>query len=169
MRFIQLRTYICIILPIVIICFTIVTQGVVAFSAGASSPEVYSLNSSPYGVNYGDWLAKWWQWYMSIPENSHPNSHFAPENCAIHQSGPVWFLPNVPSGGTANSPIVHKCVIPAGKSIAFVIETGECDRGMGEIKSDQEMVDCASKGNDPRRMTLGATIDGVELKNEKIC
>jgi hypothetical protein len=136
--------------------------------AADAGPEVFPVQSSPYELSYKGWLAKWWQWYISIPTGAHPNTHLSPENCAINQSGPVWFLPNIPSGGSLASPIVHRCVIPAGKAIAFTIETGECDRGMQDMTDDQKMINCATVGNDPAHFataTYQASIDGVKLSN----
>ena len=30
---------------------------------------VFPANSKPYGLTYGDWTAKWWQWGYSVPKD----------------------------------------------------------------------------------------------------
>ena len=32
------------------------------------SPYVFSPDSKPYGMTYGEWSVKWWQWIESIPK-----------------------------------------------------------------------------------------------------
>jgi hypothetical protein len=31
---------------------------------------VFSADSKPYGLTYGEWTAKWWQWVYLIPKIS---------------------------------------------------------------------------------------------------
>ena len=56
------------------------------------NPGVYSKDSSPFNVPYGDWIARWWQWTSSIAAAEHPRDNYTPDKCAAGQSGPVWFL-----------------------------------------------------------------------------
>jgi hypothetical protein len=54
---------------------------------------VYSARSKPYGLSYGEWSARWWQWILSIPTQMNPNLDSTGAHCAEGQSGHVWFLP----------------------------------------------------------------------------
>src|SRR6476659_4355633 len=63
------------------------------FAYGSSSNlTMYSVDSKPYGLSYGEWTAKWWQWLYSIQREVNPANDDTGKNCAQDQSGPVWFL-----------------------------------------------------------------------------
>jgi hypothetical protein len=86
-----------------------------SFERGNPNPGVHPPNSNPYGLSYGEWSAKWWQWILQIPAATNPNLDTTGANCAEGQSGQVWFLGG--SFGTLPADIVRDCTIPAGKSI----------------------------------------------------
>ena len=50
---------------------------------------VFPANSKPYGLAYGEWTAKWWQWAYSIPKDINPAYDDTGKNCAQKQNGPV--------------------------------------------------------------------------------
>ena len=81
--------------------------------ADSINPGVFSKDSKPYDIPYGEWLAKWWQWTFSIPTAQHPRDAYTPEKCAINQEGPVWFLADQ-LGGREEHTYLH---LPAGKAI----------------------------------------------------
>ena len=87
--------------------------------SGNSNPGVHPPNSKPYGLSYGEWSAKWWQWILQIPAATNPNLDATGGHCAEGQSGHVWFLAG--SFGTLPSPIFRNCTIPAGKSLLIPI------------------------------------------------
>jgi hypothetical protein len=106
---------------------------IVGLMAGSVS-QVYAQNSNPgvippnakaYGMTYGEWSAKWWQWALSLPVDQNP---FFDEggNCsngANGQLGPVWFLTGVINvSGTA----VRDCTVPAGKALFFPLINVDC-------------------------------------------
>ena len=62
------------------------------------NPGVYSKDSKPFGIPYGDWLAKYNQWFIKIPTTVNPREHYTPDRCATAQSGPVWFLTDILKG-----------------------------------------------------------------------
>ena len=72
--------------------------GSVCINRSADSPVLFSKDSTPYGISYGDWIAKWWQWNIGISPAEHPRDHFTPQGCSINQNGSVWFLPDILSG-----------------------------------------------------------------------
>jgi hypothetical protein len=65
--------------------------------------SVFSADSKPYNLTYGEWTAKWWQWGYSIPKNINPAYDNTGKNCAQKQNGPVWFL----AGTFGHSVTVH--------------------------------------------------------------
>ena len=109
-------------------------------------------------MSYGDWIGRWWQWTMSLPTAQHPRDDYTPEKCAAGQNGPVWFLADQLGGVEERT-----CNISSAKSILVPILTGECDYGMTEVKTDEDLKKCALKGNEYGVIT--ATIDGIKVKN----
>jgi hypothetical protein len=126
--------------------------------ADSINPGIFSKDSSPYGIPYGKWLAKWWNWTSSIPAAQHPRDDYTPGKCAANQDGPVWYLADELGGREERT-----CIIPPGKSIFIPLLVGECDYGTPEIKSDNDLRRCAMAGNEYG--VIAATVDGVKLKN----
>src|SRR5215469_14163190 len=84
-------------------------------NGGGTTPGVIPPNARPFGMTYGQWSAREWQWALEspdIPSNpvTTPNhgtpTNPAPVDCTLGQRGPVWFLSGVfvtgPSGPTPN-------------------------------------------------------------------
>lgn len=63
----------------------------------SSNAEVYTTSSSPYGLAYQGWTARFWQWFLSIPLEVNPLGTKSDVTGAINQQGPVWFV----SGGAS--------------------------------------------------------------------
>jgi len=84
-------------------------------SADDINRGAFAIDARPFGLTYGQWSAKWWEWAMTIV----PNSAGAFDSCPNEPSGPVVFLiatvPNAvaPHGTQAN------CSIPANSAILF--------------------------------------------------
>jgi hypothetical protein len=79
----------------------------------------------PYGMSYGEWSVKWWQWAYGLPVTGHPLFDETGANCAAGQSGPVWFLGGVfNASGTA---VRDLCTVPVGKALFFPIVNVEWD------------------------------------------
>jgi hypothetical protein len=93
---------------------------------GSQNPNVHPPCSKPYGLTYGEWSAKWWQWMQAIPLPENPNFEGTPGDsdpasvgdCAQGQSGQVWFLGGRFSPGPTT---IRNCTLPTGKSIFFPI------------------------------------------------
>jgi hypothetical protein len=127
-------------------------------SGDSINPGVYSQNSAPFGTPYKDWIARWWNWDMSIPVSEHPRDAYSEEKCAINQKGPVWFLADQLGGREERT-----CTIPAGKAVLIPLLTGECDYGIPEVKNDENLRRCAMAGDE--HGTIEAVVDGVKIKN----
>jgi hypothetical protein len=122
------------------------------------NPGVYSKDSVPYGVPYGEWMAKWWNWTLSIPKGEHPRDDYTPEKCSANQDGPVWFLADQLGGREERT-----CTIPEGKAILIPLLTGECAYDAPEVKNDNDLRRCAMAGDEYG--VVEATVDGVKLKD----
>ncbi len=122
------------------------------------NPGVVPINAKAFGLSYGEWSARWWQWFAAIPADQHPVLDTTGENCDVDQAGKVWFL-----AGTTGGAEVRDCEVPAGKAILFPIvnflawapEDGETEQdllGLGNF-----FMDAATE--------LEAEIDGIALQD----
>jgi len=122
-------------------------------------PSVYPLGSKPYGLTYGEWTANWWQWTLSIPKDINPGGDTTGKDCALKQSGPVWFL-----AGTFGGPATRTCTIPAGKAILLSLINAECDyKTKPNLKTEAQLLACAKSENEGIT-GLDATVDGVKTQ-----
>lgn len=122
--------------------------------------SVFSSDSKPYNLAYGEWTARWWQWGYSIPKNINPAYDNTGKNCAQGQSGSVWFL-----AGTYGHPVERVCTVPAGKAILFPILNSECSFAeFPKLKTLSELRMCAKTIQD-QATTLMASVDGVPILN----
>jgi len=128
--------------------------------AQSTNPGVFPPNSRPYGLTYGEWSTKWWQWAESIPKENNTAGDETGEKCSQSQNGPVWFL-----AGTRGGSAVRDCTIPAGKGMLIPIINGECSFAeFPKMKSESELRACA-KADQDKVKSIEATIDGVKLKD----
>jgi cache domain-containing protein len=127
-------------------------------TAGNEIEEVFTTTSNPYGLTYGEWTARWWQWAYSIPRDVHPAYDDSGRYCAEGQTGPVWFL-----AGTYEHPAERYCTIPAGKAILLPILNSECSYAeFPNLNAEEELRQCAKQMQDSV-VQLEASIDGVAI------
>ena len=80
--------------------------------------EYFTPESKPYGLSYGQWTVRWWQWLLSIPTDLSPAADETGKNAGVNQTDPnVWFLTGT-FGGTAAH---RKCICTTRKSILFPV------------------------------------------------
>lgn len=82
----------------------------------ALSVELHWPTESPYGATYSEWLARYWQWHLSLPRQGHPREG---GDCRLGQWGDVWFLTTGHSGQVE----WRECAIPQGVSVYFVLHS----------------------------------------------
>jgi hypothetical protein len=131
-----------------------------------SSDLIYSINEKPFGSSYSEWIGKWWQWHLSIPnkiKNRHPREAYSPKKCGWKQNDEnVWFLPDGRNLelSEANTPEIRKATVPHDKALLVQIYGGGCSYGEG-LKTDKELEDCVDIGLDT--VKFSAKVDGVEV------
>src|SRR5919199_5747485 len=95
-----------------------VVLGLNFVKAQGTDPYTFPVNSSPYGVPYKDWTAKWAAWLDGLPKSYNwdfrnaPGVNYVPKDCSYGQdpSSPVFFLPWIgPQQGTT---AVLTCIVP---------------------------------------------------------
>ncbi|MDQ5876487.1 MAG: hypothetical protein M3288_06580, partial [Thermoproteota archaeon] len=110
----------------------------------SNEAEIFTTDASPYGLTYGEWTARWWQWAYSVPRDVHPAYDDSGKYCAEGQGGPVWFLT-----GTYEHPVERYCNIPAGKAILFPILNSECSYvEFPGLNIEEELRQCAKQMQD---------------------
>jgi hypothetical protein len=126
------------------------------------NPGIYSRDSSPFGIPYNDWIAKWWDYNVDISAEEHPRDHFSPDRCNLDQKlgDPVYYLPDNLVGEQ-----IRNCSIPAGKAILAPLITGSCwDDGTDpKLKTDAGLRECSREGQEFG--VVSATLDGRKLQD----
>jgi hypothetical protein len=127
---------------------------------GDSSVGVFSPDSRPYGLTYGEWTAKWWQWAYLMPEANNPMVDDTGKNCANNQTGLVWFL-----AGTGGGAVTRECTIPSDKAILIPIVNVECDSAVdSSLDTEAELRACA-KADQDTVIAKEITVDGFNIGN----
>lgn len=121
---------------------------------------VYTVDSNPFNVSYGDWTEKWWQWSYSIPWGENPSYDDTGRFCGEKQSGPVWFLTL-----SYNHPVTRTCEIPQNTALLITLLNSECSYAeFPSLRTEQELTGCAKLMQD---LVVGgnASLDGISLPN----
>ncbi len=139
---------------------------------GNSDPRVLPPESDPFGLTYGEWAARFWQWAFSLPATHHPG--FGTTECSAGQSGPVWFLSGAFCGsvGATSFPCVNNtgssCQIPAGKALlvdSFSDEDSFIEEAVGtteaNLRSNAKSVTDQCSGT--------VTVDKEPVQQVRIC
>jgi hypothetical protein len=144
-----------------LIALVIIVTTIPLARADNVNPGVYPVTSNPYGVTYGQWSAKFWQWMLPIPSPTNPLNDKTGTKCSLNQTGPVWFLPGFNGG-----PVVRECTIPAGKAILFAALTSECSYAeYPTLKSESDLRSCAinqDAGGVPQVNLDGSNFQGLQ-------
>lgn len=125
------------------------------------NPQLFSMDENPYGVTNSELAGKWWNWFLSFPQDKNPSIRDEDDYCKVGQNNSnVIFLT-----GANGDKHIRKCTIPEGKSLFFghgyessefenpgVPIEGLADCGLSEIKSGYVG-------------SLEVEIDGVPIKN----
>lgn len=113
---------------------------------------VYLPGSSVEDVSQEEWLARHWQWTLSLPARSNPGQDVTGASCAGGQSGPVFFIPRN----------FAPCTVPAGKSILVPVAGTECSTSEPAPftgTNEDELRDCASEETG-RYTNIQVSVDG---------
>ena len=95
--------------------------------------EFFTPRDTPYGLTYGQWTVKWWQWALSIPKKNNPLLDDIGCFADVGQNGPVWFI----AGTLGENKLPRRaCTIPSSKAVLFPVINYETD-----VIQDPELVD----------------------------
>jgi len=65
------------------------------------------------GLSQSQYVVRWWQWANNAPDGDKPYQDPTGSQCALNQSGDVWFL----AGTDGTDDARRRCTMPAGKYI----------------------------------------------------
>ena len=152
------------------LCILAVVLNGGAISASSNTTSV-TTNSTFYSVPNSELVAKWWQWWESIPDDRHPAMKYPDaERCSAMQEGAVWFLPDATELTTNENvpPQKYLCEVPVGKSMLLPLSTSECNPGR-EIKeqTDDKLKACAFNIETPLN-NIEVKVDGITLNISKL-
>lgn len=119
-----------------------------------------SSNEKLGKLSQSDYVAKWWQWANRVPNGVRPYQDPTGSQCALNQSGEVWFL----AGTDGTDEIIRNCKVPAGKYLFFPVITMLVHAKPGESLSCQQAKADASDNNNHPVLAV-VEIDGKPIKN----
>ena len=149
-------------LVIFVLLFTVAIPLAFGQTDSKKGPEVFPPDSRPYGLTYGEWSAKWWQWALPIPADKNPINDKTGQYCDLNQSGPVWFL-----AGTSGFPAERTCTIPEGKAILFPVVNGQGSYVENPLIKTESELRALGKSAIDQVTLVEATVDGVKLDDLK--
>ena len=76
---------------------------------GSPNPQLFTVDSHPYGISMQEWAYNWLRWEYSIPAATNPTI-VAGADYNQHQFGPVYFVPDGPNHNDAFTVPRHKAV-----------------------------------------------------------
>ena len=79
------------------------------------NPGVVPKTAHYAGLTYGEWSARWWQWFWATSTADAPTLDTTGVMAGEGQSGPVWFL----TWPLVEPNVVREITIPAGKALLF--------------------------------------------------
>jgi hypothetical protein len=128
------------------------------------SISIFPIESSPYGLTYGEWSARWWQWLLSVPRSKSPAFDSSGDNANVNQFDPnVLFLcQTIYSVKKARTTQDRAVTMRAGRSV-FMPIINWLSVFHVDGKTDEELVSVAKKRMDVVS-ELEVVINGVTIK-----
>jgi hypothetical protein len=124
--------------------------------------------SKPYGLTYGSWTVKWWQWALSTPLSINPVADDVGENWSVNQpNSHVWFLAG--RFGSSERKFPKRVIrMSEGRSILFPVLNCEANPlEYPELKSDDDLVRQTSHDVDTV-VKKNCFINGISINPERI-
>lgn len=126
--------------------------------------RIFPPDSRPYGLSYGEWSIKWWQWITSLPIDVNPGLQSMANCCERNQILPLWFLV-----GTFENAVYaqRECTIPSTVGIMLpVIVSEKSYAEYPELRTESDLERMVCEANDRVRSAY-VEVDGMRLPNIK--
>ena len=122
---------------------------------------IYALDSKPYGMSYGDWTTKFWQWLISIPADRSPVTDQTGERCREEQGDlPVFFLAFSNSGGAQRT-----CTISTEKAILVPINVALVSKAEFPAAKNDDDLHRLAEEDESSNPFLFLSIDGKQFQD----
>jgi hypothetical protein len=129
-----------------------------------SNIKICHQNSKPFGLTFGEWSERWWQWLLSIPKSLNPAMDSSGENAAEGQSDLNAFFLCQTIENAKHQPYREIC-IPTGTSL-FLPIINWISNFYEHGNSESELIKIATERMDVignLKLTLnGSNIQGLE-------
>ena len=133
-------------------------------TAGATQkPNVFPVQSHPFGLTYPEWQVKWFQWQFGTTAGTAAALDETGAACSGGLQEHVWFLAIVSHPGTT----VRSCTLPAGTPLFVISVANECSNiepppFFGQTEA--ELRACAAEGFDAVFSgPVSVSVDGSEV------
>jgi hypothetical protein len=122
---------------------------------------IFGPQDKPYGMTYGQWTVRWWQWLLALPKENNPAIDDTGANAAASQDDPnVWFL----AGTFPRAGVPHRlCKIPEKKAVLFPTINYEANLLQDRMFDDECKLKEHVKSDVDDIVYNHCVIDGVEL------
>ena len=130
----------------------------------STSISLFPIESRPYGLTYGEWSARWWQWLLSVPKSRSPAVDASGDNANVNQNDPnVFFLCQSVESIQEGRPAQDRTVfVRAGRSVFMPIINWVSIMNV-DGQTDEELASVATKRMDVVS-ELEVIIDGVTIE-----
>lgn len=125
----------------------------------------YQTSDIPYGIPYGEWIVKYWNWWGNIPISESPAEEKVKYQCFMQIVDNVAFFVDPLQMHREQA---YSCEIGSNNSIFLPLVASEYDTGIEgyEQATDEELVDSAEQDDNSRAFNV--TIDGKVIPSEYI-
>src|SRR5919197_6204012 len=123
--------------------------------------EFFSKDERPFGISYDDWIAKYWNWNLSMnTEEFTPK----PDGCVINKSNSMVMLIDPTVEGSPHL----VCTISAKQGIMIPLWGGWCDTSGNDdpshkFYSDEQLTKCAREVYNLGNIRSDVKVDGVPI------
>jgi hypothetical protein len=135
--------------------------------SGSHNPGILRPAGRAFGLSYGEWAERYWQWVLAQPTPTNPQLDATGEFAGVGQSGPLWFL-----ASTFGNSAERNITIPSGKALFFAVQpwifgagTFDCEPTVPGVPCDVPTLHAAAAVATDGSSVVEASIDGVPVND----
>lgn len=123
--------------------------------------EMFSKDEKPFGVSYDDWVAKYWNWDVSLNTDQFTPK---PDGCLINKSDSLVMLIDTTVEGSPH----QLCKISSKHGIIVPLWIGWCDNSGADDQShkyysDEQLTKCAREVYNLGNIRSDVKVDGIPV------
>lgn len=146
-----------------------------AQAQGNTNPGVLPPDQKWYGLTYGEWSAKWYQWIYAIPAPNNPWLDTTGQHAKVGQNERVFFLAGVVCGLSSpqsmctgeGATVTRDVTIRQGMPLFFPVANFQLDNlgNTGTPLTSADLQALAAQYMEKVVVRMSAQIDGVDVQN----